>query len=131
MSTHMKKVEVLSVLRALASKYAERNDFQKGLSYIERAEKLSKDLLQDQDHELVLLLAATKVDILNKQHRFGTEEQRQIILEVAKLALDQSKRMYGEDSLMTSKMMIDYGLTLMRMKSESSKTEGEQVLKKA
>ena len=45
MSTHMKKVEVLSVLRALASKYAERNDFQKGLSYIERAEKLSKDLL--------------------------------------------------------------------------------------
>ena len=72
----------------------------------------------------MLLLAATKVDILNKQHRFGTEEQRQIILEVAKLALDQSKRMYGEDSLMTSKMMIDYGLTLMRMKSESSKTEG-------
>ena len=39
--------------------------------------------------------------------------------------------MYGEDSLMTSKMMIDYGLTLIRMKSESSKTEGEQVLKKA
>ena len=45
MGTHMKKIEVLSVLRALASKYAERNDFQKGLSYIERAEKLSKDLL--------------------------------------------------------------------------------------
>ena len=47
MSTHMKKPEVLQILRALGLKYAERNDFDRGLSYIERAEKLSKDLLQD------------------------------------------------------------------------------------
>ena len=47
MSTHMKKVEVLSVLRALGLKYAERNDYEKGVNYIERAEKLSKELLED------------------------------------------------------------------------------------
>ena len=46
MSTHMKKVEVLSILRALGLKYAERNDYEKGLNYIERAEKLSKELLE-------------------------------------------------------------------------------------
>ena len=47
MSTHMKKVEVLSVLRALGLKYAERNDYEKGINYIERAEKLSRELLED------------------------------------------------------------------------------------
>ena len=76
MSTHMKKVEVLSILRALGLKYAERNDYEKGLNYIERAEKLSKELLEDQEHELVLLLNVAKVDILNKKYRFSTEESR-------------------------------------------------------
>ena len=45
MSTHHKKIEVLSVLRALGQKYSELGDFEKGLSYIKRAEDLSTGLL--------------------------------------------------------------------------------------
>ena len=37
--------------------------------------------------------------------------------------------MYGEETIMTSKIMIDYGLTLV--KSDSTKNEGESVLKEA
>ena len=45
MATHRTKIEVLTVLRALGQKYTELGDFEKGLSYINRAEDLSTGLL--------------------------------------------------------------------------------------
>ena len=75
MSTHRTKVEVLPVLRALGLKYSELGDHDKGLSYIKRAEDLSTKLLQTQDHEQILLLNLTKIEILLKKHRFGPKEE--------------------------------------------------------
>lgn len=40
MSTNMKKLEVVPILRALAEKYSSMGDHEKALSYMGRADKL-------------------------------------------------------------------------------------------
>ena len=48
---------------------------------------------------------------------------------MSKQALELSKKIFGDDTIMTSKCMIDYGLTLI--KTNSTKAEGKSILNKA
>lgn len=67
MSTHMYKPEVVSIMRALATKYSDLGDHEKALEYVTRAEKLSAKYLPTTEHQLVLLLWLTKVEIYLKK----------------------------------------------------------------
>jgi hypothetical protein len=122
MSTHRTKVEVLAVLRALAQKYSELGDHDKGLSYTTRAEGLSAGLLQSQEHEQILLLTLTKVEILLKKYRFGTPEELQEPIKIAKQAFALAKKIYGEKALVTNQTMLNYAMALT--KNPDTREEG-------
>ena len=50
MSTHMRKVEVITIMRCLASKHSELGAHEKALNYISRGEDLASKLLGEKDH---------------------------------------------------------------------------------
>ena len=75
------------------------------------------------------MLASAKVEILNKKLRFSTDEKHGEVQEISKQALELSKKIFGDDTIMTSKCMIDYGLTLI--KTNSTKAEGKSILSQA
>jgi len=65
-STHMKKVEVVPIMRELAQKYSSLGDHDKAVSYIERSDKLACDLLPSMQHEEILHNLVARVEILSK-----------------------------------------------------------------
>ena len=66
---------------------------------------------------------------MNKKLRFSTDEEHGEVQMMSREALELSKKIFGDDTIMTSKCMIDYGLTLI--KTNSTKAEGKSILNQA
>jgi len=65
-STHMKKIEVVPIMRELAQKYSSLGDHDKAANYIERSDKLACNLLPSMQHEEILHNLVARVEILSK-----------------------------------------------------------------
>ena len=66
MQTHMKKLEVVEIMRVLANKYSDLHNFDQAFTLIERAETLSKSILSTQEHYLMLDLKLCKIETVLK-----------------------------------------------------------------
>ena len=82
MQTHMKKIEVIPTLRCLANKYSELGDHEKAQQYIDRAEKLSLELLPTPNHVETLSNKILKVELLLRQHNLE-KNKRVFAIDVA------------------------------------------------
>ena len=116
MGTHRRKPEVVQIMRALAVKHSDYGDIEKALSYVARAEKLADELLQTKEHAQVLLVWLTKVEILLKKLRLGTEEEFKEPIEIARAAKDLARKIYGEKTFITNQTMLTYAMTLTKVK---------------
>ena len=96
MQTHMRKPEVVQILRAVATKHSDLSEHTEAIRRIERAETLAGQLLPTKDHAQTLLVLTAKVEILLKKLRLGTEEEYEQVIAIAKSAMDMAKRIYGD-----------------------------------
>lgn len=70
--THMKKREMASVLKFVASERSERGDLNEAEARVNRGETLVKEILQSDQNIECLINRLEKVDILLKKHKFGS-----------------------------------------------------------
>ena len=105
------------VLKFVAAERSERGDLQEAERRVNRAETLiiEKILKSDQNPEC-LASRLEKVEVLLKINKFGEPEKLKEITMVAKSALDLSKKLYGEKTLIYFKTMLKYATTLSKCK---------------
>ena len=105
-------------MRALAVKHSDYSNFDKALDYIDRAEKLADELIQTKEHAQVLLVWLTKVEILLKKYRVGSEEEFKSVVEIAKAAKDLALKIYGEKTFISNQTILTYAMTLTKVKGK-------------
>ena len=68
MGTHMKKPEMVSIMRALAVKYSELGEYTKALSYVEKGKQKIEVFYENQANTEMLLILQNEIEILKKRN---------------------------------------------------------------
>lgn len=123
MGSHMKKPEVIEILRIQAIKYSDLQDFKKALGYLERADNLTMKILGHREHYRVLELKLCKIETILKQQRVCSEEEYVQAINEAEQAVALSNRLYGEISMQSSQALYLYAMTLSKIKSREAECE--------
>ena len=97
-SSHMRKPEIVQILRAVATKHSDMSEHTEAIRRIERAETLADQLLPTKDHVQSLLVKMTKVEIFLKKLRVGSEAEFEQVIAIAKEAMEMAKRIYGDET---------------------------------
>ena len=115
--THMKKREMAYVLKFVAAERSERGDLQEAERRVNRAETMIiENILKSDQNPECLASRLEKVEVLLKINKFGESEKLKEITMVAKSALDLTKKLYGEKTLIYFKTMLKYATTLSKCK---------------
>jgi hypothetical protein len=112
MATHMKKVEVVSIMRVKADKYSSLGDHQKALNYLKRVDDLALQLLPSQKHNQVILNKAKSVEILLRTKNNEYLEQAS---KCGEEAYELALALYGKLNIRTNHIMMTYALALGRL----------------
>ena len=78
---------------------------------------MADEKLPSKDHVWALLTLSTKVEIMLKKLRSGTDEEFKEVIAIAKSAMEMSKRIYGEHTFCTNATVLTYAMTLTKVKS--------------
>lgn len=100
MSTHMKKVEVISALRCLASKYAEQGDYVQSEQRLIRAETLTMQHIQNPNNFETLYNKITSCDVKLRRTNL-TDSDKQQVVKVMEEAVKIAENIYGKHSVIT------------------------------
>ena len=113
MSVHLKKPQVVPIMRILADKYSSIGDHKQAMHYIERSDDLAKKMLCE-GHKECLLNKIAKVEILLRQ---SDEERLEEAGKIAQSALAQAQLLFGSLNLTTNSAKMTCALALGRLEA--------------
>ena len=114
MRTHMKKPEMVSVMRALAVKYSELGEHDQALNYVERVKNKIGQFYENTENLEMLLISQNEIEILKKKNVTNDLEVNRKIVNLAKSQVDLAVKLFGEKTFITNQTMLTYALALSK-----------------
>ena len=112
--THLRKPEMISIMRAKALKYSELGEYEKALSCVENVKNKCANFYENPMNPELLLNMQNEIEILKKKNVVEDAEVNKKIIEIAKQSMEMAVKIYGEKTFITNLTILTYALALSK-----------------